>query len=99
MVEQNALEESRVLAELREGRLARRLDAGIILPLAIEYPFWSEKTPEALLAFGRPDFRALGVPALLALAAIGAASLQAAPPVVLDPLHRAVQLHQHHVDR
>jgi 1-acyl-sn-glycerol-3-phosphate acyltransferase len=34
--------------------LARRLDRGVILPLAVEYPFWSEKTPEALLAAGRP---------------------------------------------
>ena len=34
--------------------LARRLDACVILPLAIDYTFWSEKTPEALLAFGPP---------------------------------------------
>ena len=34
--------------------LARRLQSCTILPLAIEYPFWTEKAPEALLAFGRP---------------------------------------------
>ena len=36
------------------SHLARRLDAGVILPLVIDYTFWSEKTPEALLAFGPP---------------------------------------------
>ena len=36
------------------AHLAKRLDRGVILPLAIEYPFWTEKTPEALLAFGPP---------------------------------------------
>jgi 1-acyl-sn-glycerol-3-phosphate acyltransferase len=36
------------------AHLARRLGRGAILPLAVEYPFWTEKTPEVLLAFGRP---------------------------------------------
>jgi 1-acyl-sn-glycerol-3-phosphate acyltransferase len=36
------------------AHLARRLPSGVILPLAVEYPFWSERTPEALLAFGDP---------------------------------------------
>jgi len=35
------------------GHLAHRLNDAWILPLAIEYPFWDERTPEALLAFGR----------------------------------------------
>jgi 1-acyl-sn-glycerol-3-phosphate acyltransferase len=36
------------------AHLARRLERGTILPLAGEYPFWTERTPEALLRFGRP---------------------------------------------
>jgi 1-acyl-sn-glycerol-3-phosphate acyltransferase len=36
------------------GALARRLDRGILLPLALEYTFWYERTPEALLYFGEP---------------------------------------------
>ena len=36
------------------SHLARRLTRGVILPLAGEYPFWTERTPEALLRFGQP---------------------------------------------
>ncbi len=36
------------------AHLARRLDAGWIVPLALEYPFWNERRPEALSRFGRP---------------------------------------------
>lgn len=36
------------------GHVAARLDRGSILPLAVEYPFWSERTPEALARFGTP---------------------------------------------
>lgn len=36
------------------GHLAARLGRGIILPLAVEYTFWTERTPEALLRFGEP---------------------------------------------
>lgn len=36
------------------AHLARRADRGVILPLAIEYAFWTEKSPEVLLHFGRP---------------------------------------------
>jgi len=36
------------------GRLAHRLDDAWILPLAVELPFWEERTPEALLRFGDP---------------------------------------------
>lgn len=41
---------------LRPGvaHLARRLDHGLIVPLALEYPFWTEKKPEALAQFGTP---------------------------------------------
>ena len=42
--------------QLKPGlaHLARRLPRGLILPLAIEYTFWTESTPEALLRFGQP---------------------------------------------
>jgi 1-acyl-sn-glycerol-3-phosphate acyltransferase len=36
------------------GHVAARLDRGLILPLAVEYPFWTERTPEALARFGTP---------------------------------------------
>nr|WP_294554123.1 lysophospholipid acyltransferase family protein [uncultured Rhodopila sp.] len=39
---------------LRPGlaHLARRLPNAVIVPLAIEYPFWNERKPEALFRFG-----------------------------------------------
>jgi 1-acyl-sn-glycerol-3-phosphate acyltransferase len=42
-----------VLAE-GVGHAARRLRAGTLLPLALEYAFWEERTPEALCRFGAP---------------------------------------------
>lgn len=36
------------------GHLAARLDRGVIVPLALEYLFWNERTPEALARFGEP---------------------------------------------
>jgi 1-acyl-sn-glycerol-3-phosphate acyltransferase len=41
---------------LRPGlaHLARRVPEACFVPLALEYPFWEERTPEALLRFGRP---------------------------------------------
>jgi 1-acyl-sn-glycerol-3-phosphate acyltransferase len=36
------------------GHLAARMTHGYILPLAVEYPFWNESAPEALLHFGTP---------------------------------------------
>jgi 1-acyl-sn-glycerol-3-phosphate acyltransferase len=36
------------------GHLAERLDRGLILPLALEYAFWDQRTPEALVRFGEP---------------------------------------------
>ena len=41
---------------LRPGlaHLARRVPGATILPLALEYPFWNESKPEALLRFGAP---------------------------------------------
>jgi 1-acyl-sn-glycerol-3-phosphate acyltransferase len=36
------------------GHVAARLPAGFIIPVALEYPFWDECTPEALVRFGEP---------------------------------------------
>lgn len=36
------------------GHIARRLDRGLILTLALEYVFWEERLPEALCRFGEP---------------------------------------------
>lgn len=45
------------------GVLARLLRRGTIVPVALEYPFWTERLPEVLVRFGRPiaveDGRAL----------------------------------------
>ncbi len=36
------------------AHLVRGLERGIVVPLAVEYPFWNERRPEALSCFGRP---------------------------------------------
>ena len=36
------------------GHLARSLERGAVLPLAVEMTFWDERTPEALARFGEP---------------------------------------------
>jgi 1-acyl-sn-glycerol-3-phosphate acyltransferase len=36
------------------GHVARHLDQGLILTLALEYVFWDERLPEALCRFGEP---------------------------------------------
>lgn len=36
------------------GHLAHRVGRGVVLPLALEYTFWQERTPEALARFGAP---------------------------------------------
>lgn len=36
------------------GHLAARLEQGIVLPIALEYAFWNERTPEALIRIGEP---------------------------------------------
>ncbi|OWK38303.1 lysophospholipid acyltransferase family protein [Fimbriiglobus ruber] len=40
--------------ELRSGvgHLAARLESGLVLPIALEYAFWNERTPEALVRVG-----------------------------------------------
>ncbi|MCE9531862.1 MAG: lysophospholipid acyltransferase family protein [Planctomycetes bacterium] len=42
--------------ELRPGigYVASRLQKGLIVPVAVEYPFWQERTPEMLLRYGEP---------------------------------------------
>lgn len=36
------------------GHLAHRLRRGAVLPVAVEYPFWDERLPEALVRLGEP---------------------------------------------
>jgi 1-acyl-sn-glycerol-3-phosphate acyltransferase len=36
------------------GHLVQRLTSGHVVPLALEYPFWDERYPEALARFGEP---------------------------------------------
>lgn len=36
------------------GHLVWRLQEAVVVPLALEYPFWNESTPEATSRFGRP---------------------------------------------
>lgn len=36
------------------GHLAQRMTGGTILPVALEYCFWTERLPEALVHFGEP---------------------------------------------
>jgi 1-acyl-sn-glycerol-3-phosphate acyltransferase len=36
------------------GHLAARLPHGYVVPIAIEYTFWNERTPEALIRVGNP---------------------------------------------
>jgi len=37
------------------GHAAAAARRGLIIPLAVEYPFWTERLPEALVAFGPPQ--------------------------------------------
>jgi len=34
--------------------VVERMHRGLILPMALEYPFWNERQPEALIRFGEP---------------------------------------------
>lgn len=36
------------------GGVAARMVTGYVIPVAFEYPFWGEKTPEMLVRFGEP---------------------------------------------
>jgi 1-acyl-sn-glycerol-3-phosphate acyltransferase len=41
---------------LRPGvaHLARRVEGAVLVPMAVEYTFWNERKPEALVRFGEP---------------------------------------------
>jgi 1-acyl-sn-glycerol-3-phosphate acyltransferase len=54
---EGALTDTRVRpVRLKSGvaHLARRVPHAVILPLALEYSFWNERRPEALVHFGQP---------------------------------------------
>jgi 1-acyl-sn-glycerol-3-phosphate acyltransferase len=36
------------------GHLAHRMSGALIVPMALEYPFWNDRCPEALVRFGPP---------------------------------------------
>lgn len=36
------------------AHLASKLEDGVMLPVAVEYPFWEERQPEVLVRFGEP---------------------------------------------
>lgn len=36
------------------GHLSNRLERGLVVPLAVEYPFWNDRCPEGLVRFGPP---------------------------------------------
>jgi hypothetical protein len=36
------------------GHAVAAMDRGLVVPFAVEYPFWGERCPEALVAFGQP---------------------------------------------
>jgi 1-acyl-sn-glycerol-3-phosphate acyltransferase len=64
---------------LRPGiaALARRVPVACVLPLALEYPFWNERRPEALACFG---------PALEGAAARETGAIEAALALTMDRL-------------
>ena len=72
------------------GHLACRLDGGTILPLAVEFTFWDESTPEAFARFGTPI--ALGAEGRLSPAAwterVGRAVEEAQDALALDVIAR-----------
>ncbi len=43
------------------GHAVAAMDRGLIVPFAVEYPFWNERLPEALVAYG-PAFRVADAP-------------------------------------
>jgi len=85
--------------QLRPGiaHLARRVPGAVILPLAVEYTFWNESKPEALVRFGPPIQSAGGTVAewtarleaelTRTMDALGAESVQR-DPALFQPLLR-----------
>ena len=68
---------------VRAGAVVKRIALALVVPLAVEYPFWDERTPEALLRFGEPmdaaSFADLPVPEV-------AAALEGRLAAVMDQL-------------
>ncbi len=56
MTAEGSFRDPRTPVDLRPGlsRLLARQPGAVAMPMALEYPFWSEKRPEALAAFGTP---------------------------------------------
>lgn len=56
MTAQGNFADPRADVPIRAGlaHLMTRVPEAVAMPLALEYPFWGEKRPEALAAFGRP---------------------------------------------
>jgi hypothetical protein len=70
------------------AHLLARVPGAVAIPLAIEYPFWSEKRPEAVAAFGpplRPDGRPSEAHAALEVALTAAQDGLAARVLARDP--------------
>jgi 1-acyl-sn-glycerol-3-phosphate acyltransferase len=83
---------------LRPGiaHLARRSPQAVMIPLALEYPFWNERQPEALAHFGPPidcgaDRTVAAWTAALEAGLVDACETLAAASMARDP-HRFVEL-------
>ena len=73
---------------LRPGvaHLAARRPEAVVLPVAMEYPFWTERKPEALVAVGEPiDPRTLDFEGVEDLDARLAAALQGTMDTLAEP--------------
>ncbi len=63
MTPSGRFDDVRVRTHFQPGlaHLASKVSGVILLPLAIEYTFWDERTPEALVEFGEPFVTATGL--------------------------------------
>ncbi len=84
---QGAFADPRTPVVLERGlaRLLARAPDVVAMPLALEYPFWSEKRPEALAAFGTPMIAAESNEERLEAALQEAAGRLAAGAAARDP--------------
>jgi 1-acyl-sn-glycerol-3-phosphate acyltransferase len=77
---------------LRPGlaHLVRRVPDAMILPLAVEYPFWDERTPEALARFGTavPAAELAGLPPAAITERLSAMLAQAMDALAADAASR-----------